>query len=113
MYPYILDYGLYTITAIRSIGGGVPLTTPLFYSAGATDDTRQALMHISHLYPRAPLLGLAFSLGSAVMTRYLAEEGSNSRLQSACVLACVSFSFFEYEVKLSELIYSIHIALGS
>ncbi|KJA26310.1 hypothetical protein HYPSUDRAFT_133302 [Hypholoma sublateritium FD-334 SS-4] len=67
---------------------GVPLTSPLFYSAGATDDTRQALMYISHMYPDAPLLGLGFSLGSNVLTRYLAEEGSDSRLQSACILAC-------------------------
>ena len=72
------------------LGAGVPLTSPLFYNAGATDDTRQALMYISHMYPDAPLLGLGFSLGSNVLTRYLAEEGDESLLQSACVLACVS-----------------------
>ncbi|KAF8798005.1 AB-hydrolase YheT [Phlegmacium glaucopus] len=67
---------------------GVPLTTPLLYSAGHTDDTRQALMYIAHRYPNAPLLGIGFSLGANVLTRYLGEEGAQTRISSACVLAC-------------------------
>ncbi|KAF8968131.1 AB-hydrolase YheT [Flammula alnicola] len=67
---------------------GVPVTSPLLYSAGHTDDTRTALMYIAHQYPDAPLVGLGFSLGSNVLTRYLGEEGDRSRLQSGCVLAC-------------------------
>ena len=71
------------------IGAGVPLTSQLLYSAGHTDDTRQALMYITHRYPNAPLLGLGFSLGANVLTRYLGEEGAQSRISSACVIACV------------------------
>ncbi|KAH7930797.1 AB-hydrolase YheT [Leucogyrophana mollusca] len=67
---------------------GVPITSPQLYSAGHTDDLRQALFYISHRYPKAPLLGLSFSLGANVMTRYVAEEGEYCRLSSACVLAC-------------------------
>ncbi|KAF8163282.1 AB-hydrolase YheT [Crassisporium funariophilum] len=67
---------------------GVPITSPLLYSAGHTDDTRQALMYVAHLYPNAPLLGLGFSLGANVMTRYLGEEGIQARVHSACSLAC-------------------------
>ncbi|RDB26320.1 hypothetical protein Hypma_006635 [Hypsizygus marmoreus] len=67
---------------------GVPLTSPKLYTAGHTDDLRQALIYISHKYPNAPLLGLGFSLGANVMTRYVAEEGHRSRLSSACVLSC-------------------------
>ncbi|KAG6832398.1 hypothetical protein H0H92_002666 [Tricholoma furcatifolium] len=67
---------------------GVPITSPQLYSAGHTDDLRQALMHISHKYPNAPLIGLGFSLGANVMTRYLGEEGEHSRLSSGCALAC-------------------------
>ncbi|RDB21060.1 hypothetical protein Hypma_011583 [Hypsizygus marmoreus] len=67
---------------------GVPITSPQLYSAGHTDDLRQAAMFISHLYPNAPLLGLGFSLGANVLTRYLAEEGEQSRLLSGCALAC-------------------------
>lgn len=75
-----------------SIGAGVPVTSPQLYSAGHTDDLRQALFYISHRFPEAPLLGLSFSLGANVMTRYVAEEGERSRLKSACVLACVRAS---------------------
>jgi predicted alpha/beta-fold hydrolase len=74
------------------VGAGVPVTSPQLYSAGHTDDLRQALFYISHRYPEAPLLGLSFSLGANVMTRYVAEEGECSRLKSACVLGCVRVS---------------------
>jgi predicted alpha/beta-fold hydrolase len=46
-------------------------------------------MYISHRYPKATLHGLGFSLGSNVMTKYLAEEGERTRLHSGCALACV------------------------
>jgi predicted alpha/beta-fold hydrolase len=75
-------------------GAGVPLTSPQLYSSCHTDDFRQALLYISNRYPRAPLLGLGFSLGSNILTRYVAEEGEECRLISACALACVSLSFF-------------------
>lgn len=47
-------------------------------------------MHISKLYPEAPLLGVGFSLGANILVRYLAEEGDRSRFKAACVLGCVS-----------------------
>ncbi|KAK0221374.1 Alpha/Beta hydrolase protein [Armillaria fumosa] len=67
---------------------GIPLTSNQFYSAGYTDDLRQALFYISQQYPKAPLFGLGFSLGANVIVRYLAEEKEHSRLSAACVLAC-------------------------
>ncbi|KAJ7589036.1 Alpha/Beta hydrolase protein [Mycena floridula] len=67
---------------------GVPLTSPQLFASGDTDDLRQALMYISHRYPRARLLGLGFSMGANKMTRYMAQEGLNSRLNSACLLCC-------------------------
>ncbi|KAJ3480947.1 hypothetical protein NLI96_g8005 [Meripilus lineatus] len=69
-------------------GAGVPLTSPQMYSAGFTDDIRVALMWISKMYPHAPLLGVGFSLGANVLTRYLAQEGDQSRLAAGCVLGC-------------------------
>ncbi|KAJ4479033.1 Alpha/Beta hydrolase protein [Lentinula aciculospora] len=65
---------------------GVPVTSKQLYSAGWTDDLRMATIYLAHTYPRAPQLGLGFSLGANVMVRYLAEEGERSRLESACVL---------------------------
>ncbi|KAJ8489462.1 hypothetical protein ONZ45_g13567 [Pleurotus djamor] len=67
---------------------GVPITSQRLYSAGETGDLRAALAYIRSQYPNAPLLGLGFSIGGNIMTRYIAEEGQHSRLVSACSLAC-------------------------
>lgn len=81
------------------LGAGVPITSPQFYSAGYTDDIRVAILYISKRYPRAPLIGVGFSLGANVLTRYLAEEGNHCRLMAGCVLACVSpITVAEYRV---------------
>ena len=45
------------------------------------------------MYPKAPLIGIGFSLGANVLTRYLAEEGEKSRLVAGCALACVRVPF--------------------
>jgi len=67
---------------------GVPITSPQLYSAGHTDDIRVAVLYIAHRYPRARLLGIGFSLGANVLTRYLAEEGAQCRLIAGCAIAC-------------------------
>ncbi|KAI0305847.1 hypothetical protein B0F90DRAFT_1666024 [Multifurca ochricompacta] len=67
---------------------GVPLTSPQLYGLSHTDDFRQAILYIREIYPHAPLLGLGFSLGANILTRYVAEEGESCRLVSACALAC-------------------------
>ena len=59
------------------LGAGVPLTSPQLYGFSHTDDLRQAILYVAQLYPHAPLLGLGFSLGANVMTRYVAEEGES------------------------------------
>jgi len=68
---------------------GVPLTSPRLYSAACTDDLACGALYISSLFPKAKLIGVGFSLGANVVTRYLGEEGVNSRLAGGCVLACV------------------------
>ncbi|KAI0709091.1 AB-hydrolase YheT [Earliella scabrosa] len=65
---------------------GVPLTSPQLYSALHTDDIRVAVMFISKMYPSAPLIGVGFSLGANVLTRYMAQEGSSCRLAAGCAL---------------------------
>ncbi|KAJ7707641.1 Alpha/Beta hydrolase protein [Mycena rosella] len=80
--------GLGYRAVVVNFRGCVPLTSAKFYTAAQTDDLRQALIYISKLYPKAPLLGLGFSMGGNILIRYLAEEGVNSRLSSACILGC-------------------------
>lgn len=76
------------------------MTSQRFYSAGHTDDTRNALLYITNRFPKAPLLALGFSLGSNVITRYLGEEQANARLHAACALACVGISANFYPPKI-------------
>ncbi|KAI9459018.1 AB-hydrolase YheT [Russula earlei] len=78
----------------RCCRAGVPLTSPQFYGLSHTDDFRQAIYYIAHMYPHAPLLGIGFSLGANILTRYVAEEGESCRLVSACALACVWATWF-------------------
>ncbi|KAJ7148121.1 Alpha/Beta hydrolase protein [Mycena crocata] len=78
----------YRVVVVNGRGcAGVPVTSPRLYTAGHTDDLRQALVYISQIYPEAPLLGLGFSMGAGILVRYLAEEGFKSRLVSGCALA--------------------------
>lgn len=65
-----------------------------FYSGAPTDDLRCGLLYISHKYPNAPLVGLGFSLGANILTRYLGEEGDRSRLDAGLALACVRTLIF-------------------
>ncbi|KAF8308724.1 Alpha/Beta hydrolase protein [Cantharellus anzutake] len=67
---------------------GVKLTSPQMFSGGHTEDIRTSLLYIQSLYPKAPLLGIGFSLGANVLTRYVSEEGEQCRLTAACVMAC-------------------------
>ncbi|KAF9653105.1 AB-hydrolase YheT [Thelephora ganbajun] len=67
---------------------GVPITSPQLYSAGHTEDYRAAILYVRTRYPKAPLLGIGFSLGANVITRYVAEEGDQCRLVSAVALGC-------------------------
>ncbi|TBU23780.1 AB-hydrolase YheT [Dichomitus squalens] len=67
---------------------GTPVTSEKLYHCGNTDDARQALMYISHRYPKAKLIGLGFSLGANILVRYLAQEGEQSRLVAGCALGC-------------------------
>lgn len=61
----------------------------MLYSAGQTDDLRVALMYIQKRFPKAPLLGIGFSLGANVLARYVAEEGDQCRLNSGCAVGSV------------------------
>lgn len=77
-----------------------------WYSAGHTDDLRSGLLFASESWPDAPLIGLGFSLGANILTRYLGEEGPRSRLRAGIVLACVSNSGCHKKSQISSPIYS-------
>ncbi|WWD03072.1 hypothetical protein V865_001117 [Kwoniella europaea PYCC6329] len=65
-----------------------PLTSPHLYSTGSTMDLHTSVLYLSTLFPAAPMFGVGFSLGAAVMTRYLGEQGDYCRLKGGVVLCC-------------------------
>lgn len=50
-----------------------------------------ALLYLANKFPNAPMMGVGFSLGANILTRYLAEEGDQSRLISGIALSSVSY----------------------
>lgn len=63
-----------------------PLTSPHLYCSGSTLDVHTATLFLADLFPASPMFGVGFSLGAALMTRYLGEQGQHCRLQAAVVL---------------------------
>jgi predicted alpha/beta-fold hydrolase len=86
---YVCDRYASRASTSSPTGAGVPVTSSRLYTAGGTDDFRQALMYLSKRFPNAPLLGVGYSLGANIITRYAAEEGKNCRLAAACIMANV------------------------
>eukprot|EP01126_Amoeba_proteus_P012461 TRINITY_DN1512_c0_g2_i19.p1 TRINITY_DN1512_c0_g2~~TRINITY_DN1512_c0_g2_i19.p1 ORF type:complete len:236 (+),score=37.20 TRINITY_DN1512_c0_g2_i19:661-1368(+) len=90
---------------------GITLTNHVVYSAGWTNDLRQVVAHVRHLYPSSFLIGIAFSLGSNIMVKYIGEEGSSTPLNAVIsisnpydLLACSNF--------LENSVYSPYLAKG-
>ncbi|KAJ2082975.1 hypothetical protein H4R24_001169 [Coemansia sp. RSA 988] len=74
----------YSVVVVHSRGcGGLRLATPLPFHCGFTDDYREVIADIRNRLPKCPLLGLSFSLGANIMTKYVGEEGKNCPLVAA------------------------------
>lgn len=75
------EYIVEDTTSIHTlIGANTPVTSPQLYSAAKTSDIRSALLFITSLYPKSPLIGLGFSLGANILSKYLGEEGDKTPL---------------------------------
>ncbi|KAH8107096.1 AB-hydrolase YheT [Cristinia sonorae] len=66
---------------------GTPVITPRLYHAGSSDDYRTCVAYVSHTFPQSTILGLGFSLGANILSKYLGEEGIHCPLTGAAVLA--------------------------
>ncbi|KAF2836899.1 AB-hydrolase YheT [Patellaria atrata CBS 101060] len=61
------------------------ISTPIMFNARATWDIKQVVEWLRKKFPNRPLFGLGFSLGANILTRYVAEEGSNCLFKAAVV----------------------------
>jgi predicted alpha/beta-fold hydrolase len=70
------------VVCTRRGHGDLELTSPLFNTMGSTEDLREQLAHIRAQVPRSTLYAVGVSAGSAVLVRYLGEEGSRSSIRA-------------------------------
>ncbi|KAJ2197070.1 hypothetical protein GGH18_001434 [Coemansia sp. RSA 530] len=62
---------------------GVKLTTHVLYNGGLTSDYGCALDHIRQRFPESPLIGIGYSLGANLITKYVGEQGDACPLRAA------------------------------
>ncbi|MGH8444222.1 MAG: YheT family hydrolase [Solimonas sp.] len=74
--------GWRVVVCTRRGHGGLRLTTPSINPMGSTHDLRQQLLHIREAFPESPLYAVGVSAGSALLVRYLGEEGSASLIRA-------------------------------
>ncbi|KAJ1941430.1 hypothetical protein EC988_006762, partial [Linderina pennispora] len=61
---------------------GVPLTTPVLYNAGFTSDYGFAVGHVQKRFPQSKLVGIGFSLGANLVTKFAGEQGESCPLKA-------------------------------
>jgi uncharacterized protein len=71
------------VVCTRRGHGGLELTAPVLNTMGCTDDLREQLQRIAEEVPASPLYAIGVSAGSALLVRYLGEEGPRSRIRAA------------------------------
>jgi predicted alpha/beta-fold hydrolase len=62
--------------------GNLKLTAPVLNTMGCTEDLREQLARIREHVPASPLYAIGVSAGSALLVRYLGEEGSRSLIRA-------------------------------
>ncbi|KAJ2056578.1 hypothetical protein GGI17_006123 [Coemansia sp. S146] len=65
-----------------------PLTSGKLYDTRDTSDFRDIIQGLKQSYPRAPLVGVGFSMGANLLTRYLGEQGNKSPLAAGIAICC-------------------------
>ena len=68
---------------LHARGCGVPLTSPRFNMFGDTADLCDALERIAQRRPEAPVCLHSISAGTALMVRYLGEQGASAPIAAA------------------------------
>jgi predicted alpha/beta-fold hydrolase len=76
------DTGWRIVVCTRRGHGGRALTAPVLNTMGCTQDLREQLARIREEVPASPLYAIGVSAGSALLVRYLGEEGPRSLIRA-------------------------------
>jgi predicted alpha/beta-fold hydrolase len=71
------------VVCTRRGHGDLALTAPVLNTMGCTHDLREQLAHIRAQVPDSPLYAVGVSAGSALLVRYLGEEGPHAQIRAA------------------------------
>ncbi|KAJ1999363.1 hypothetical protein GGI04_002713 [Coemansia thaxteri] len=83
-------YG-YQVAVLHCRGcNGVKLATPMTFHSGMTEDLREFMNHVRQTRPATTTIGIGFSLGANILTKYMGEEGENCPF-AAAVSVCNPF----------------------
>ncbi len=63
------------------------ISTPQLFCGAWTEDMRHFTKMIHEAYPNRPIYAMGFSLGASILANYLGQEGDNSLIKAAAVLA--------------------------
>lgn len=76
------DTGWRIVVCTRRGHGNLELTAPVVNTMGCTQDLREQLAQIREQVPASPLYAIGVSAGSALLVRYLGEEGPRSMIRA-------------------------------
>ncbi|KAJ2739481.1 hypothetical protein GGI20_006102, partial [Coemansia sp. BCRC 34301] len=83
-------YG-YQVAVLHSRGcNGVKLATPKSFHSGMTEDLREFMKYLVQVKPGTPTVGVGFSLGANVITKYVGEESDKCPF-TAAISVCNPF----------------------
>ncbi|KAJ2802680.1 hypothetical protein H4R21_002326 [Coemansia helicoidea] len=80
--------GVRVVVANHRGSGRTPLTSARLYNAYDTRDVADVLGHVARRFPRAPMVGVGFSMGGNLLTRYMGDAGDRALLAAAAVISC-------------------------
>ncbi|KAJ2745983.1 hypothetical protein GGI20_001747 [Coemansia sp. BCRC 34301] len=76
-------YNLRTVVVNFRGCAGVKVTTPVLYNGGLTSDYGFAVDHVHSRFPDSKLVGIGYSLGANLVTKYVGEQGALCPLHAA------------------------------
>ena len=77
----------YRCVVLNSRGcGNSTLSSAQAYCGAYTDDIRQSIAHIARRLPQSPLIGVGYSLGANILTKFVGEEKDECLLSAAVSL---------------------------
>ncbi|KAJ2634275.1 hypothetical protein GGF40_004302 [Coemansia sp. RSA 1286] len=79
----------YRVAVMNHRGSGrTPLTSGRLYNGYDTEDFRDIVNLIVAVNPNVPVVGMGYSLGANLLTKYLGEVGSDSPFSAAIAICC-------------------------